>query len=215
MKKLVILGCGPGHRDYLTIIAEKRIREARVLVGPPKLLDLFPEFSGDKMVLKQNYQEIADLLPSVYKEKDTVVLVTGDPGIHSYARMIISSVGAENCEIIPGISSIQLAFARLAIPWEEAIIISLHGKTLNSKVLIDRITRYPKVVLLTDENNSTAYISQILEEHQINPRPAFVCQDLSLPSEYIWKTNTREMAQIKTSPLSLIIILNQKNSAHS
>lgn len=208
MRKLIIVGCGPGHREYLTAIAEKKIREAQVLIGPSKLLENFPEFPGQKIMLQKNYGEIAALLPAWYKEKNTVVLVTGDPGIHSYARIIIEAVGPENCEIIPGISSIQLAFARLGMTWDDAIIISLHGKPIDIPTLIDQITQHRKVVLLTDEENSAAKISQLLNEYGLSRRPAYICQDLSLPNEQICQTDTIEMATLNPTPLTLIIILD-------
>ena len=208
MRKLIIVGCGPGHREYLTAIAEKKIREAQVLIGPNKLLENFPEFPGERIALQGNYRETTGLLLSWYKEKNTVVLVTGDPGIYSYARIIIETVGPENCEIIPGISSIQLAFARLGMTWDDAVIISLHGKQIEDHTLIDQITRHPKLVLLTDEENSAARISQLLSQYGIKRRPAYICQDLSLPTEQIWQTDTIEMAKLKPNPLNLIIILN-------
>jgi len=209
MRKLVILGCGPGHRDYITPIGERKVREAQLLVGSPRLLALFPEFSGKRVVLRQNYQEILRCLSSWYKELKTVVLVTGDPGIHSYARQVIETIGIENCEVIPGISSVQLAFARLGLSWEEICILSLHGKDLDSASLIDYLNRFVKVVILTDKPDSAARISRILEEGGINRRTVYICQDLSLPAEQIWKTDTVAMAGIRPSSLHLIIILNQ------
>jgi len=60
MRKLIIVGCGPGHREYLTAIAEKKIREAQVLIGPNKLLENFPEFPGERIALQGNIQLCPD-----------------------------------------------------------------------------------------------------------------------------------------------------------
>jgi len=92
--------------------------------------------------------------------------------------------------------------------WDDAVIISLHGKQIEDHTLIDQITRHPKLVLLTDEENSAARISQLLSQYGIKRCPAYICQDLSLPTEQIWQTDTIEMAKLKPNPLNLIIILN-------
>jgi precorrin-6B methylase 1 len=62
--------------------------------------------------------------------------------------------------------------------------------------------------MLTDEENSPAKIGQMLSDHGIKRRKAYIFQDLSLPGEQIWETDTIEMAKMKASPLNLIIILD-------
>jgi len=56
------------------------------------------------------------------------VLATGDPLCHGIAGLLLDKIGATNIEILPALSTVQLAFARLGRPWQQARIISVHGK---------------------------------------------------------------------------------------
>ncbi len=54
------------------------------------------------------------------------VLVSGDPGLFSLARRVIDRFGISRCQVIPAVSSVQTAFARLGLDWQDAKIISAH-----------------------------------------------------------------------------------------
>jgi precorrin-6Y C5,15-methyltransferase (decarboxylating) len=60
--------------------------------------------------------------------RTVAVLATGDPLCHGIAKLLLEKVGAENIEVLPALSTVQLAFARLGKPWQQAQIISVHSK---------------------------------------------------------------------------------------
>lgn len=60
--------------------------------------------------------------------RKVAVLATGDPLCHGIANLLLDKVGAASIEILPALSMVQLAFARLGRPWQQARIISIHGK---------------------------------------------------------------------------------------
>ncbi|MDI6709874.1 MAG: precorrin-6y C5,15-methyltransferase (decarboxylating) subunit CbiE [Thermoanaerobacterales bacterium] len=126
--RLTIVGCGPGGAEYLTRQALSAVAGAEVLCGPRFLLDLFPEAGAERVVTGAGARQVAGLVRSRMEEGSRVVLlVTGDPGLHSLAGPVTRLLGRERVQVVPGISSLQLAFARLGLPWENARIFSLHG----------------------------------------------------------------------------------------
>lgn len=203
--KLTIVGCGPGGKDYLTRIAENRIRDSEILIGHKRLLALFSNSKAKKIPIKGNYEEIINKIRNTYKKKKTVVLVTGDPGIHSYAQLILKAIGADNCEVIPGISSVQVAFARIGLPWEDAFILSLHGEDM--KDMMDVVRRNPKVAILTDDKNSPCRIARKLLKSRILDRRIFLCENLTLENERVREVRLEELKTIKPSGLNVVILV--------
>jgi len=110
------------------------------------------------------------------------VLVSGDPGLYSLAARITGRFGRTNCEIIPGISSVQFAFARLGMIWEDAQIISLHngGALPEAEALRER----KRIALLAGNSRYDGAVIALARELECTHRIQ-VCRDLSLPQELI------------------------------
>lgn len=125
--KLTIVGCGPGGREYLTVQAGLAVQKAELLCAPQFLLDLFPGAKAERLVVGAHAWEVVDLVAGRMESLRVVLLVTGDPGVYSLAGLVSRLLGPDRVQIVPGISSVQLAFARLARPWEQARVFSLHG----------------------------------------------------------------------------------------
>ncbi len=117
---ITIVGCGPGSPDFLTVAALNAVEEAEVLVGAQRLLDLFPASNAERFVLGAGIGSALDEILERFIEKRVAVLVTGDPGLYSFAKLVIERFGRENCRIIPGISSVQCAFASIGTDWADA-----------------------------------------------------------------------------------------------
>ena len=117
MTPLVIAGCGPGAVDYVTPVVLRAVERADVLVGASRLLDLFPSCRGEKIAVGADIEKVLNEIEAHRCNKRVVILVTGDPGLCSLARPVLSRFGPEACEVIPGISSVQVAFARIGLDW--------------------------------------------------------------------------------------------------
>ena len=126
MKKCTIVGCGPGSEDYLTPAAHNAVEHASVIVGSKRLLGLFPNSRAEKVAVESHIEEVLNLIASKPDSETIVFLVTGDPGIFSLSKLVVERFGRDFCEVIPGVSSVQAAFAKLALDWADARIISAH-----------------------------------------------------------------------------------------
>ena len=211
VNKVTIVGCGPGARKYLTGYAMQQIIHAEVLIGSRRLLSLFPDADADTYVLSNNYKLLITRIVSLNKKKKkVVVLVSGDPGFFSYSKLIVDKLGVEKCEVIPGISSVQLAFARIGRTWNDACFMSLHGRSGKLAAVVKKISDNDKVAVLTDNANNVKLIAKKLLETGIKDRKVFVCENLSLEKERIREFDVSSILKIRVSDLNVVIFLDEE-----
>ncbi|MDE2216711.1 MAG: precorrin-6y C5,15-methyltransferase (decarboxylating) subunit CbiE [Planctomycetota bacterium] len=204
--KVIIAGCGPGLKAYISPKALYNIKKADILLGSRRLLKLFPNINAKKIIIEKNYKIMVDRIARWRSSMQVVVLVSGDPCFFSYAKMIVKKIGRESCIIIPGISSMQLAFAAIGECWDNASFISLHGRNTGYERLIRKVRDTCMVGILTDNKNTPAVIARRLLERGIHDRRMFVCESLSLPEERILETDLASAVNIKTNGASVVII---------
>jgi cobalt-precorrin-7 (C5)-methyltransferase len=206
MSKLYLVGIGPGSSDYLTKAAIECANSVDVLVGSQRALDLFPGFAGETLVLRaRNMDEMMKKLISLVDEgRNVAILSTGDPGFSGVLKPILKLQEDLDLEVIPGISSLQLAAARLQLPWDEINLLTLHGKG-NSQVILDYVDNGKPTMVLPDFR--VEKLAQFLIDEGINPgRKVSVCERLSYPDERIVTGNLREIAYMEFSYLCVMVV---------
>jgi len=206
MSKLYLVGIGPGSSDYLTKAAIECANSVDVLVGSQRALDLFPGFAGETLVLRaRNMDEMMKKLISLVDEgRNVAILSTGDPGFSGVLKPILKLQEDLDLEVIPGISSLQLAAARLQLPWDEINLLTLHGKG-NSQVILDYVDNGKPTMVLPDFR--VEKLAQFLIDEGTNPeRKVSVCERLSYPDERIFTGNLREIAYMEFSYLCVMVV---------
>ena len=118
----------------------------------------------------------------------------------------------ENCEIIPGVSSVQLAFARIGRTWNDACFMSLHGRTGRLAALIRKVRDHEKVAVLTDNSNNVKLIARRLLDEGLKGRKVYVCENLSLDKERIREFDVSSLLKVQVKGLNVIIILDEDSS---
>jgi len=108
-------------------------------------------------------------------------------GILKYLR---THINPDHIEVIPGISSVQLAFARLCLPWNDAVIFSAHGRS--AEKLADLSGNIGKAAVLTGTDNPPERVFEILEQGG-NQRKYYFCFDLSLPTESVLELSSGDV----------------------
>ncbi len=207
--KVIIVGCGPGLKAYIHPKAIYNIKKADILVGSKRLLKLFPRVGAEKIVIEKNYTVLVNRIADWRGTKQVVVLVSGDPCFFSYTKMIVKKVGRQACAIIPGISSVQLAFAAIGESWDDACFISLHGRDIEYAQLIKKVRLFDKVGILTDQQNTPSVIARRLLDGGIRKRSVFVCENLSLPDERILEVSLATAVNIKATGAATVIIIKK------
>ena len=127
-----IIGVLDSGVDGITPAALRHIQNADLIIGAGRTLALFSaeyKQGGEPRDLSGKFAELPGWIDAVLQHgKEVVVLATGDPLCHGIARLLITKLGPERCEVLPNLSTIQLAFARLGLAWQEVKICSIHGR---------------------------------------------------------------------------------------
>ncbi|MFJ6388484.1 precorrin-6y C5,15-methyltransferase (decarboxylating) subunit CbiE [Streptomyces sp. NPDC091972] len=94
------------------------------------------------------------------KGSRVVVLASGDPGFFGIVRVLAERFGPAALDVRPGVSSVAAAFARVGVPWDDAVVVSAHGRDLRTAVNVCRAR--PKVAVLTGPGAGPAELGAAL-----------------------------------------------------
>ncbi|MER8006274.1 precorrin-6y C5,15-methyltransferase (decarboxylating) subunit CbiE [Streptomyces sp. NPDC094149] len=89
-----------------------------------------------------------------------VVLASGDPGFFGIVRVLAERFGPGRLDVRPGVSSVAAAFARAGLTWDDAVVVSAHGRALRTAVNVCRAR--PKVAVLTGPGSGPAELGAAL-----------------------------------------------------
>ena len=157
---ITVVGIGPGDPAYLLPQARAAIHDARVLVGGRRTLAGLAPAGVRTHAIGADIAEVLTFIRDALRDDDVVVMVSGDPGYYSMLDALRRTFPPEQLAVIPGISSIQFAFARLALPWHDARLLSFHGREPRA----EELARTADAVLgmLTDGKHNSQTIAQRL-----------------------------------------------------
>jgi len=207
MNKLLVLGIGPGSRDYLLPAVWKAAMSCQVLVGGKRQLELFKELEKTEIVLGANLEEIIARLKDVRQKHKVGILVSGDPGFYSFLNTLLQHFSKEELEVYPGISSLQYLFARGSLPWHDAHLTSLHGRRLEDLATVVR--NHPKLAFLTDGKFPVGEIARFLLEQGIQGKRAIVGENLSYPEERVQDRQLEEWVDVAVADLCVMVIYDE------
>lgn len=205
MSKLYIVGIGPGSKDYLTGAALNAVGKADVVIGSKRALDLF-EIDSQKIELNAKNMEISlkEAINKAEQGKIVALLSTGDPGFSGVLKPILKFKGNVEIEVIPGISSVQLCAAKLKIPWDEANLVTMHGKGISEDILSVIDNGKPSIIL---PNFKPAELAEFLMENGIDEnRKVAVCERLSYDDERIIESTLKDISGIEFNYMSVMVI---------
>ena len=169
--KIIGVGCGPG---LLTEQAIKELKAARNVYGSERSIGLArPHLSASCRVRSIDDFKNLGRLP-----QDSVILSTGDP--------MLAGLGYLPGEVVPGISSLQLATSRLHLPLSRVSVVVAHGRGHEKGMAdtIEEVKRCKIVFLLADPKFDTEELYARLR-HLSLPLQIAVCENLGYPEEKI------------------------------
>ena len=160
--------------------------------------------SGPRVVVMGPLRPALDALAA--HDGDAVVLASGDPGFFGIVRALRDR--GLDCAVLPATSSVAQAFARAGLPWDDAIVVSAHGRELRAAVNVCRA--HPKVAVLTGPGQGPAEVGAALAGW---PRRLLVAEDLGASGERLTECTPAEAAQREWSDPNLVLVLADPHSA--
>ena len=180
---------------------------ASLYVGGPRLLSLVPPPAGARTLSIGG--QLDPVLDAIASEPGTVVvLASGDPGFFGIVRVLADRFGPDALEVRPAPSSVSLAFARLGLPWDDALVVSAHGRPLADAARA--VLQAPKAaVLVSPDNPPEALGKELLAQGSDEERPVqvTVCSRLGLPGEAVQHTDLDGLAAGIWDPLSVVVVI--------
>jgi len=204
--KIQIVGIGEDGLDGVTDAARRLVNEAELLIGEAHCLSLVPGASGERVTVGANLDDIASRLED-HGGKSTVVLAIGDPLFYGVARYLCDKLGKERFEVIPHVSSMQLAFARVKESWEEAFLTNLAGHSVEA--VLGQIRTAEKVGLFTSEVSPPNLVAETLLENGLDNFTAYICENLGSPDERVTQGELAELAEQEFGPLNVMILVRK------
>ena len=210
---LVLVGMGMGKAD----LGEKAlswIRHAEVLAGGGRHLDEFPEHGGERIPIDSSLDAFLHRVAQASKDRRTVVLASGDPLFFGIGRRLVRAVGEDRVLVLPNITSVQAFFSRLAEPWEDVRVFSLHGRSGSHAGMswLDELTCCDRMVLFTDPGHTPEWIARELIREGFRDRFLVVAEDLGLPGEKVRRFSLEEHLDGRFSPLNLVGVFREPGS---
>jgi len=203
--RIYIVGVGSDGLSGLTARARDLLRGADLVLGSDHTLGLLPEVTARKNSIGPDLQEVVRLLErELVERKQVVIVASGDPLFYGVARYLCDRLGKERFEVLPHVSSMQLAFARIKESWEEAYLTNLANHPLET--VLDRIRTAETVGLFTSEQSDPPRIARELLARGLDYFRAYVCENLGGPDERVTQGELSEVQEMEFAPLNVMIL---------
>lgn len=184
MNWIDVISAGPGDESLLTEEAKRAIQNAEAVFCAQRHAGLVPE-TGKRRSLTP-FSAALDEMEALFLEKRrAAVLVSGDAGLYSLLPVLKKRFGPEKVRVLPGVSSLQAFCARLCVPWQEAAILSAHGRNLSPSTLCHTVRTHAQTFFLLDAEHDPNWVWSILKSGGLDGVRLTVGERISYPDEHI------------------------------
>ena len=188
--------------------AGDRLAVASLVVGGARQLRAVGVPEGVPQVVMGDVGAALDAIGEGDRER-VVVVAGGDPGFFGIVRALRARGHA--VEVFPAISSVSGAFARAGLSWDDAVVVSAHGRELRRAVNACRA--HGKVAVLTGPGAGPAELGRALAPH--TPRTFVVCEHLGEPAERVERVRPAEATTRTWRDPNVVLVLDERTVAAS
>ncbi len=206
-----VVGVGLSGRASLPPPLLNLVESATLLIGARRHLDAFSDLPTETWALG-NFTLVFDRLRSRLASDphtQAVVLASGDPLFFGIGRLLLAAFPAEQLVFHPQVSAIQQAFSRLKLPWQDATLISVHGR--GESLLVQALKRGDhKIAVLTDGVLTPGAIIQLMSALDLPvDYKLWVCENLGADSERLSVYEPGDLPSQSFALLNVVVLLRQ------
>lgn len=214
MTAIQVVGIGLDGVSGLSAASLARLQQADRIVGSARHREACCLFQGEFWPLK-DLPSLLENLRSWLEQpspNSVVILASGDPLFFGLGRLLLESLPPEKLSFYPHLSSVQLAFSRLKLPWQDAIVISIHGRDPDR--LISALRRNsPLIAVLTDPHHCPSAIAQAIIDLALPcSYTLWVCENLGGADEKIHQLTPETTLGKLFAPLTVVVLQRQPTS---
>lgn len=202
-RRIDLIGIGAGDCGLMTAQAKAALLKCDAVFGAGSVIGLlhtekpcYTEYQPEKV------RQILNDHPAIRR---AAVVLRGDTGFFSGAKKMMKALENNEVSIIPGLSSVSVFAAKLAVSYDDAACISLHGRSAN---VVRTVYTNKKTFILCGGENSADAVCRKLCDYGFGKLSAAVGERLSYPDERITRDNIDKLADLSFDPLSALYIEN-------
>lgn len=203
-QRILVAGVPPGGPGGWPRGLLRRVQQAEVLCGSSRHLAALPGVGQERWPITDNVPVIVERLRTSISRR-VVVLASGDPLLFGIGATLARELGPDRLEILPQVSAVQEAFARIRVPWHDALILSAHGRPIEPVVVA--ALRHEKVALYTDAVNTPARLAAAVLAAGSQDRRAVVAERLGEAGERVVDRTLSAISADTFDPLNVMLIL--------
>jgi precorrin-6B C5,15-methyltransferase / cobalt-precorrin-6B C5,C15-methyltransferase len=182
---------------------ERLLANAALVAGGGRHLEMLGVHRDRAVVLEGDLSEALARIEGT--EGPVVVLASGDPGFFGIVRLLGERLGRENLRILPGLSSVALAFARAGLSWDDAVTVSAHGRDPRRAVNVCRA--HPKVAVLTSPDFGPAELAEALGGLD---RTFVIAEKLGETGERVFHGDAGTVAGMEWEDPNVVLVLDER-----
>ncbi|MEU4995591.1 precorrin-6y C5,15-methyltransferase (decarboxylating) subunit CbiE [Streptomyces sp. NPDC021622] len=213
---ITVVGTGTGAP--LDAAALDAVRAAGLVVGARRHIESAGLPPGTARVVMGPLAPALDAIEERLAKADgaaegggVVVLASGDPGFFGIVRALAERFGSDRLDVRPGVSSVATAFARVGLPWDDAVVVSAHGR--DPRTAANACLAHPKVAILTGPGSGPAELGAELVR-RADARTLVVASALGDPEhERVERVTPGEAAARDWGPaVSVVLCLDEERA---
>jgi precorrin-6B C5,15-methyltransferase / cobalt-precorrin-6B C5,C15-methyltransferase len=182
---------------------ERLLADAALVAGGARQLEMLGIDRHFAVVLEGDLSEALARIED--SEGPVVVLASGDPGFFGIVRLLGARFGRENLRVLPGLSSVAVAFARAGLSWDDAVTVSAHGR--DPRLAVNVCRAHPKVAVLTSPEFGPAELAEAL--HDLG-RSFVVAEKLGGPTERVFHGDAGTVAGMEWEDPNVVLVLDEE-----
>lgn len=216
--EIILAGAGMGNPDCLTVEVQEAVRHADILLGAERIIKQY--HVGVEMRPYYQKEQIIPYLRGVQERNlftencRVVILFSGDSGFYSGCRLVYDALEKEIQEgrlraslcIMPGISAVSYIAAHIGESYQDALILSIHGKEVCN--LARKLRNSPKTFLLMSDVADINRLGQLLLKNGMASCEVVAGYQLSYTEQKIWKLMPKDCCEWKKKGLYTCFVKN-------
>lgn len=199
-----LIGAGMGTEAMLTAQARIAIEQVDTVLGTARLAEGLKTIRADIEVLP--FSKLAER--AIQSSGTTAILLSGDTGFFSAAKSLYTTLCQHGTvTVLPGMSSLQVFCAKLGTSYDDAVLMSVHGRQAN---VVAAVSYHSKVFALTGGNCKANTLCAQLTDAGLGHLTVCIGENLGAACERIEKGTAQQLQHIEFADLSVILIENPK-----
>ena len=204
-QKISLVGIGMGAEKTLTLEGKKALNEAELLIGAKRMTEAVQK-PGQMVLHEYRSEKIVEYIREHPKYRTVAIALSGDVGFYSGAKKLIDQLDG-NVEVICGISSVVYFMSKIGLSWDDAKIVSAHGRNCN---LISLIRHNPKVFSILGTEDGVAVLASRLVYYGMGDVTLYVGANLSYENEKIFHDKAANLTEYRGDALGVVTACNEK-----